>query len=64
MKKHSIVTDVSLASEFYIPRICIFATIISYILMGNDIDAEKVYVVTAFYDILRMSMYTLFPMCR
>ncbi|XP_011500254.1 PREDICTED: multidrug resistance-associated protein 4-like [Ceratosolen solmsi marchali] len=63
VKQDSIMTDISLASEFYIPRLCIFITILSFILFGNIISAEKVYVVTALYDVLRMSMYTLFPMC-
>ena len=57
-------TDMSLASEFYIPRLCIFITILTYVIFGNNVNAEKVYVVTALYDVLRMSMYTLFPMCK
>lgn len=56
-------TDMSLASEFYIPRLCIFTTVLAYVLLGSSVNAEKVYVVTALYDVLRMSMYTLFPMC-
>ncbi|KAJ8669835.1 hypothetical protein QAD02_001094, partial [Eretmocerus hayati] len=63
VKQHSIITDISLASEFYIPRLCIFITVLSYVLLGYKVNAEKVYVVTALYDVLRMSMYTLFPMC-
>ncbi|OXU26939.1 hypothetical protein TSAR_013829 [Trichomalopsis sarcophagae] len=63
VKQDSIMTDMSLASEFYIPRLCIFITVLSYVLLGSSVNAEKVYVVTALYDVLRMSMYTLFPMC-
>ncbi|XP_023316090.1 multidrug resistance-associated protein 4 isoform X1 [Trichogramma pretiosum] len=63
VKQESIVTDMSLASEFYIPRLCVFITILAYVLLDNSANAEKVYFVAAFYDVLRMSMYTLFPMC-
>ncbi|XP_014216231.1 probable multidrug resistance-associated protein lethal(2)03659 [Copidosoma floridanum] len=62
VKKECVISDMSLASEFYIPRLCIFMTVLAYVLLGNDVNAENVYVVTAFYDVLRLSMYTLFPM--
>ncbi|XP_058809479.1 ATP-binding cassette sub-family C member 4-like isoform X2 [Phymastichus coffea] len=63
VKQDAIITDMSLASEFYIPRLCIFITLLAYVLLDNGINAEKVYVITALYDVLRLSMYTLFPLC-
>lgn len=42
-------------------RSAIFVTVISYIALGNDVTAEKVFVLTAFYQILRQTMTVYFP---
>lgn len=42
-------------------RFAIFLTVVSYVLMGNQITAEKVFVITSFYQILRQTMTVYFP---
>lgn len=42
-------------------RFGIFLTIIAYVLDGNNITAEKVFVITSYYMILRQTMTVFFP---
>lgn len=42
-------------------RSAIFLTVMSYVLLGNDITAEKVFVITSYYQILRQTMTLYFP---
>lgn len=42
-------------------RFGIFLTVISYVLHGNNITAEKVFVITSYYMILRQTMTVFFP---
>lgn len=39
----------------------IFASILAYVLLGNSITAEKVFIITSFYNILRQTMTVFFP---
>lgn len=39
----------------------IFLTILSYVLLGNDITAEKVFVIGGYYLIIRTSCTVYFP---
>lgn len=38
-----------------------FGSILAYVLLGNNITAEKVFVLTSFYSILRQTMTVFFP---
>lgn len=42
-------------------RISIFISVLAYVLFGNDITAEKVFVITSYYNILRQTMTVFFP---
>lgn len=42
-------------------RSAMFITIFTYILFGNYITAEKVFVITAFYNVVRQTMTVFFP---
>nr|CAD7200150.1 unnamed protein product [Timema douglasi] len=42
-------------------RISIFLSILAYVLLGNNITAEKVFVLTSYYNILRQTMTVFFP---
>ncbi|XP_054270037.1 probable multidrug resistance-associated protein lethal(2)03659 [Macrosteles quadrilineatus] len=42
-------------------RVAIFVSIFVYILMGNAINAEKVFVVTSYFNVLRQTMTVFFP---
>ena len=50
--------------ESYIPRVCIFVTVLAYVLFGNNIDAEKIYLVMSYYNVLRTTLYRNFPMSK
>lgn len=45
----------------FITSIAIFLTILTYVLTGNTVRAEYVFVISSFYDILRQSMTTYLP---
>ena len=45
----------------FMTRISLFITILSYILFGYKITAEKVYVITAYYNSLSLIMTAYFP---
>ncbi|XP_043470122.1 ATP-binding cassette subfamily C member 4-like [Leptopilina heterotoma] len=61
IRKNYIIDTVVLAFESFASRLCIFVTIITYALLGNPIIAEKVFMIAAFYNILRYSMGIAFP---
>ncbi|XP_067014167.2 probable multidrug resistance-associated protein lethal(2)03659 [Anabrus simplex] len=68
-RKHEIVTikytsyirGIMLSFIMFSTRIAIFITILSYVLFDNRVNAEKVFVLTAYYNILRQTMTVFFP---
>ncbi|XP_014488634.1 PREDICTED: probable multidrug resistance-associated protein lethal(2)03659 isoform X2 [Dinoponera quadriceps] len=62
VKMFSILKQLALTLDCYVPRLCLFVTILSYVLFGNFITAEKVYLVTAYFNVLRNSMIFGFAM--
>lgn len=52
---------VLLSFIMYSTRMSIFISILAYVLLGNYITAEKVFVLTSFYNILRQTMTVFFP---
>lgn len=42
-------------------RISIFISVLAYVLFGEHISAEKVFVITSYYNILRQTMTVFFP---
>lgn len=42
-------------------RVSIFASLIGYALLGQIVTAEKAFVITAYYNILRQTMTVFFP---
>ncbi|KAJ8684021.1 hypothetical protein QAD02_019813, partial [Eretmocerus hayati] len=57
VKNSLVATELIWSLEKYIPRLGIFMTILVYIMCGNDIDAAKAFLVTAFFNVLRSSLY-------
>lgn len=57
----SYIRGVILSFMLFITRISLFVTILTYVLFDNNIDAKKVFVVTAFYNLLRLTMTMFFP---
>ncbi|XP_066258777.1 ATP-binding cassette sub-family C member 4-like isoform X1 [Euwallacea similis] len=61
IKKSSYMRGIQLSFIIYNTRIAIFASILAYVLFGNNVTAEKVFVLTSFYNILRQTMTVFFP---
>ncbi|KAJ8926773.1 hypothetical protein NQ314_020823 [Rhamnusium bicolor] len=57
----SFMRGIILSFIMYSTRLSIFGSILAYVLLGNDITAEKVFVLTCFYNILRQTMTVFFP---
>lgn len=57
----SFIRGITLSFIIFTTRYSIFATILAYVLFGNVINAEQVFVLTSFYNILRQSMTVFFP---
>lgn len=57
----SYIRGVNLAFILFTTRTAIFASILGYVLLGNEISAQKVFVVTCCYNILKNTMTDFFP---
>ena len=56
IKKYSIIEQFGLTFDIYVPRVSLFIAILTYVLTGNNINAEKVFMMSAFCTILGSSM--------
>ncbi|XP_043470090.1 probable multidrug resistance-associated protein lethal(2)03659 [Leptopilina heterotoma] len=56
IRKCSFVDAVQMSFDSYIPRVCLFVTIITYALMGNPLSAHTVYIITSYYNNMRYSV--------
>ncbi|XP_050313562.1 probable multidrug resistance-associated protein lethal(2)03659 [Anthonomus grandis grandis] len=61
IRKSSYMRGIQISFIMYSTRISIFASILAYVLLGYKITAEKVFVLTSFYNILRQTMTVFFP---
>ncbi|KAF5287552.1 hypothetical protein FQA39_LY15881 [Lamprigera yunnana] len=61
IKKASYVRGIVLSFMLFATRIALFLTILTYILFDEKITAQKVFVITAFYNLLRQGMTNFFP---
>ncbi|XP_025405942.1 probable multidrug resistance-associated protein lethal(2)03659 isoform X3 [Sipha flava] len=57
----SYIRGVLLSFIVFHTRIALFFSILSYVLLGNFITAQKVFVITSYYNILRTTMTVFFP---
>ncbi|KAK2580321.1 hypothetical protein KPH14_012558 [Odynerus spinipes] len=62
IKRYSIVEQTSLTFDCYVPRICLFIAILTYVFTGNYVTAEKVFTIASFFSIVRKSMTIGFPL--
>ncbi|XP_075166626.1 putative multidrug resistance-associated protein lethal(2)03659 [Haematobia irritans] len=46
----------------FLSRISVFSSLVGYVLLGQLLNAEKAFVITAFYSLLRTTMTVFFPM--
>uniref|UniRef100_A0A8D8Y1X0 Probable multidrug resistance-associated protein lethal(2)03659 n=3 Tax=Cacopsylla melanoneura TaxID=428564 RepID=A0A8D8Y1X0_9HEMI len=61
IKGSTYIKGVLLSFIIFHTRIALFCSILAYVLSGHGISAEKVFVVTAYFNILRQSMTVFFP---
>lgn len=57
----SYMRGITLSFIMFTTRMSIFASVLAYVLYDNRITAEKVFVLTSFYNILRQTMTVFFP---
>ncbi|KAJ3655115.1 hypothetical protein Zmor_014255 [Zophobas morio] len=57
----SYMRGITLSFIMFTTRMSVFASILAYVLFGYGITAEKVFVLTSFYNILRQTMTVFFP---
>lgn len=46
----------------FMPQLCIFITLVSYILLENHITASKTYIITSMFNMLSFSMVEFWPL--
>lgn len=61
IKATSYIRGISLSFIMFTTRISIFISIVAYVMFGNHITAEKVFVLVSYYQILRQTMTVFFP---
>lgn len=57
----SLVRGITMSFIMFTTRMSLFITIVTYILYGHKITAEKVFMLQAYYNILRLNMTVYFP---
>ncbi|XP_060815467.1 probable multidrug resistance-associated protein lethal(2)03659 isoform X2 [Bombus pascuorum] len=57
----SLVRGITMSFIMFTTRMSLFITIVTYILYGHKITAEKVFMLQAYYNILRINMTVYFP---
>ncbi|GAB1868435.1 Multidrug resistance-associated protein [Camponotus japonicus] len=57
----SFIRGVTMSFIIFTTRMSLFITILAYVLFGFKITAEKVFMITAYYNILRTTMTIFFP---
>lgn len=57
----SLIRGVTMSFILFTTRMSLFATIVAYIMLGHRITADKVFMLQAFYNILRLNMTVYFP---
>lgn len=60
----SFIRGVTMSFIIFSTRMSLFITILAYILYGHKITAEKVFMLTAYYNVLRQTMTVYFPQGR
>ncbi|XP_056646549.1 probable multidrug resistance-associated protein lethal(2)03659 [Diorhabda sublineata] len=61
IRSNSFLRGIFLSFIMYNTRMALFVCILAYVLDGNSITAEKVFVLTTYYNVLRQSMTVFFP---
>lgn len=61
IKYVSYIRGILLSFIMFTTRVSIFISLVAYALLGDSVTAEKAFVITAYYNILRVTMTVFFP---
>ncbi|XP_067646235.1 probable multidrug resistance-associated protein lethal(2)03659 isoform X3 [Eurosta solidaginis] len=61
IRKKNYLTGIIQMFSIFMTRISVFVSLVGYVLLGNTLTAEKAFIITAFYSILRNIMTVSFP---
>lgn len=61
VKYVSYIRGILLSFIMFTTRVSIFISLVAFALLGNLVTAEKAFVITAYYNILRVTMTVFFP---
>lgn len=61
IRKTSYIRGVNLAFILFTTRTAIFISVLSYILFGNELSAQNVFVITCCFNLLKQTMTDFFP---
>ncbi|KAH8318690.1 hypothetical protein KR074_001766, partial [Drosophila pseudoananassae] len=61
IKQVNYIRGILLSFSMFLSRIFVSSSLIAFVLLGNILDAEKAFFVTAYYNILRRSVTMFFP---
>ncbi|CAD6992114.1 unnamed protein product [Ceratitis capitata] len=61
VRKVNYISGILQSFALYMTRLSVFVSLVAYVLLGNFLSAEKAFVITAFYSILRNTMVVQFP---
>lgn len=61
IKYVSYIRGILLSFIMFTTRVSIFISLVAFALLGNLVTAEKAFVITAYYNILRVTMTVFFP---
>lgn len=61
IKTSSQIRSVFFSSLDFMERVAVFVTIVLYVFMGNRIDADTVFVVVTYFNILQLSILLFMP---
>ncbi|XP_043284648.1 probable multidrug resistance-associated protein lethal(2)03659 [Venturia canescens] len=61
IRSTSFVRGVMMSFKMFTSRLTLFVTVLVYVLSGQKLTAEKVFLMTAYYSVLKLSMTDYFP---
>lgn len=61
IRQVSYIRGILLSFIMFLTRVSIFLSLVGYVLLSNILSAEKAFVITAYYNILRTTMTVFFP---
>ncbi|XP_044750541.1 ATP-binding cassette sub-family C member 4-like [Coccinella septempunctata] len=62
IKNHSYLIGLLYSLEFFITRIAVFISLVVYVLLGNTLAPQKIFVVTAIYNVIKPAVTIVFAM--